>query len=86
LTDWPEFARADPRLLAAVVTRRSVVDGRSVLDPGRWTAAGWNYRRLGQPALPPEGPAPPIGRPGMASVPVSSDVTTRPGVAARLVG
>ena len=34
LTDWPEFARADPRRLAALVSRRSVVDGRGVLDPG----------------------------------------------------
>jgi UDPglucose 6-dehydrogenase len=86
LTDWPEFARADPRRLAALVARRSVVDGRGVLDPGRWSAAGWKYRRLGQPAPPLDGPAPPTGRPGMTRVPVSADVTARPGVAVRLVG
>lgn len=50
LTDWPEFAEADPVALGAAVARRAVVDGRCVLDPARWQAAGWQYRALGRAA------------------------------------
>jgi UDPglucose 6-dehydrogenase len=51
LTDWPEFAGADPEALGAAVARRAVVDGRGVLDPARWQAAGWQYRAPGRAAL-----------------------------------
>ncbi|HWG64044.1 MAG TPA: UDP-glucose/GDP-mannose dehydrogenase family protein [Streptosporangiaceae bacterium] len=50
LTDWPEFADADPGVLGKAVTRRAVVDGRGVLDEARWRAAGWQFRALGRPA------------------------------------
>jgi nucleotide sugar dehydrogenase len=48
LTEWQEFRDADPEVLANVVARRSVVDGRHALDPARWRAAGWRYRALGR--------------------------------------
>jgi len=51
LTDWPEFAEADPVALGTVVARRAVIDGRCVLDAARWRAAGWEYRALGRAAL-----------------------------------
>jgi UDPglucose 6-dehydrogenase len=51
LTDWPEFADADPVALGAAVAHRAVVDGRCVLDPGRWRAAGWRYHALGRAVL-----------------------------------
>ncbi len=35
LTGWPEFSHADPAELAHVVTHRSVINGRNVLDPDR---------------------------------------------------
>jgi len=47
LTEWPEFAGLSPGDLASVVARRNIIDGRSVLDPSQWRAAGWNYRALG---------------------------------------
>lgn len=50
LTDWPEFAEADPHELGRQVARRAVADGRHALDPARWQAAGWRYRALGRPA------------------------------------
>jgi UDPglucose 6-dehydrogenase len=53
LTDWPEFAKLDPEELGAVVGARVIVDGRYMLDPARWRAAGWTYRASGIP-----GPAP----------------------------
>jgi UDPglucose 6-dehydrogenase len=53
LTDWPEFATADPAELGAVVARRAVADGRRVLDPARWRAAGWRYQALGGPRTAP---------------------------------
>jgi UDPglucose 6-dehydrogenase len=53
LTEWPEFAELTPGDLAAVVALRNIVDGRGVLDPVRWRAAGWNYRTLGVVTAPP---------------------------------
>jgi UDPglucose 6-dehydrogenase len=52
LTEWPEFVEADPCELGKVVGQRNIADGRSVLDPDRWLAAGWRYRALGRPDLP----------------------------------
>jgi UDPglucose 6-dehydrogenase len=49
LTDWPEFAAIDPDELASVAAARSIIDGRYVLDPARWRAAGWHYRASGIP-------------------------------------
>jgi len=49
LTEWPQFRALDPHLLAKVVARRQLVDGRNVLDPVRWRDAGWSYRALGRP-------------------------------------
>jgi UDPglucose 6-dehydrogenase len=57
LTDWPEFAEADPVALGKTVARRAVVDGRCILDPARWRAAGWRYQALGRAALETAGPA-----------------------------
>lgn len=50
LTDWPEFARLDPEELGAVTSTRAIVDGRYMLDPAAWRAAGWVYRASGIPA------------------------------------
>jgi nucleotide sugar dehydrogenase len=47
LTEWAEFARLTPDDLATVVARPNIVDGRNILDPAQWQAAGWNYRTLG---------------------------------------
>ena len=49
LTEWPEFADADPDVLGKVVAERNIVDGRNALDPERWRAASWHYRALGRP-------------------------------------
>jgi UDPglucose 6-dehydrogenase len=53
LTEWAEFAELKPADLGAVMARRNIVDGRSVLDPALWRAAGWNYRALGVAPTPP---------------------------------
>lgn len=58
LTDWPEFGEADPEVLGKSVAHRRVVDGRNVLDPARWRAAGWEYRAPGRPAAPVPGRQP----------------------------
>ncbi len=49
LTDWAEFRDADPEVLGKAVASRAVIDGRHVLDPARWQAAGWDYRAPGRP-------------------------------------
>jgi UDPglucose 6-dehydrogenase len=53
LTEWPEFAELKPGDLGTVMARRNIVDGRSVLEPALWRAAGWNYRALGVALTPP---------------------------------
>ena len=49
LTEWAEFRELDPDVLGPVVRARGIVDGRNVLDPGAWRAAGWDVRALGRP-------------------------------------
>jgi UDPglucose 6-dehydrogenase len=49
LTEWAEFKAVQPSALAELVARRNIVDGRNVLDPRQWRAAGWRYRALGRP-------------------------------------
>jgi UDPglucose 6-dehydrogenase len=49
LTEWDEFKSMDPDEIGALVGRRNLVDGRNVLDPVQWRAAGWVYRALGRP-------------------------------------
>jgi UDPglucose 6-dehydrogenase len=51
LTEWAEFREMDPEVLGEVVADRKLVDGRNVLDPVRWRAAGWTYRALGRPQV-----------------------------------
>jgi UDPglucose 6-dehydrogenase len=48
LTDWDEFAGLDPVALKEVVDRPRVLDGRLVLDPDKWRAAGWEFHALGR--------------------------------------
>jgi UDPglucose 6-dehydrogenase len=52
LTEWSEFVELRPDILSSVVARRNIVDGRNVLDPALWRAAGWTYRALGVAADP----------------------------------
>ncbi|HEX7806498.1 MAG TPA: UDP-glucose/GDP-mannose dehydrogenase family protein [Cellulomonas sp.] len=48
-TEWAEYRDLDPAVLGTVVAQRRILDGRNVLDPARWRAAGWTYRALGRP-------------------------------------
>ncbi|WP_377271041.1 UDP-glucose dehydrogenase family protein [Peterkaempfera sp. SMS 1(5)a] len=50
LTEWQEFRQMDPQALGSVVAERRILDGRNVLDPVAWRAAGWTYRALGRPS------------------------------------
>ncbi len=52
LTDWDEFRSIDPVALAEVVAVPRVLDGRLVLDPDKWRAAGWAFHALGRGAVP----------------------------------
>jgi UDPglucose 6-dehydrogenase len=48
LTDWSEFSSLDPVGLADLVSTPRVLDGRLVLDPVKWRAAGWTVYALGR--------------------------------------
>jgi UDPglucose 6-dehydrogenase len=56
LTEWPEFAAADPGVLAKTVARKAVVDARHALDADAWRGCGWDYRAPGRPGNPPGAP------------------------------
>lgn len=49
VTEWPEFRDLDPAAVAALTRGKTVIDGRNVLDPAAWRAAGWTYVGLGRP-------------------------------------
>ncbi len=48
LTEWQEFKALRPTDLDGVVQHRRLVDGRNVLDPAEWRAAGWEFRGIGR--------------------------------------
>jgi nucleotide sugar dehydrogenase len=47
-TEWEQYRELDPVQLATVVREKRMLDGRNVLDPEAWRAAGWTYRALGR--------------------------------------
>lgn len=49
LTEWHQFRALDPSELKALVSVPVMIDGRNVLDPLRWRAAGWTFGALGRP-------------------------------------
>lgn len=49
LTEWQQYRDLDPYELAGMVATTCILDGRNVLDPPKWRAAGWVYRGLGRP-------------------------------------
>jgi UDPglucose 6-dehydrogenase len=48
-TEWKEYRELDPAVVAAKASGHVVIDGRNILDPAAWRAAGWTYRGLGKP-------------------------------------
>ncbi|MCL2092440.1 MAG: UDP-glucose/GDP-mannose dehydrogenase family protein [Micrococcales bacterium] len=48
-TEWTQYRDLDPHALGQVVAHRRMLDGRNVLDPAVWRAAGWTYRGMGRP-------------------------------------
>ncbi|WP_461050920.1 UDP-glucose dehydrogenase family protein [Terrabacter koreensis] len=53
LTAWKEYVAIDPARAKSLVATPRVIDGRNVLNPQRWTDAGWHYRGMGRRAGPP---------------------------------
>jgi UDPglucose 6-dehydrogenase len=51
-TDWSEYKELDPKHFADKVTKKNLIDGRSILQPSLWTKAGWNVFTLGEGNLP----------------------------------
>ncbi|QNE73516.1 nucleotide sugar dehydrogenase [Streptomyces finlayi] len=52
LTEWAEFRRIDPAVLAAAASEPRILDARNALDAPLWRSAGWTVRALGRPAPP----------------------------------
>ncbi len=48
LTPWKEYVSLDPAELLPLVASPVIIDGRNVLDPHRWDAAGWTYLGMGR--------------------------------------
>ncbi len=49
VTEWKEYRDLDPVALKEQVRTPLIIDGRNVLDPDRWRAAGWTYIGMGRP-------------------------------------
>ncbi len=49
LTEWKEYRELDPETFGSTMAHRRILDGRNVLKPKVWRAAGWTYRALGRP-------------------------------------
>lgn len=49
VTEWREYRDLDPAESASHVSSPVIIDGRNVLDPVAWRAAGWTYHGLGRP-------------------------------------
>ncbi len=49
LTEWRQYRELDPHATLALVSAPRILDGRNVLDPAKWRAAGWTYKGLGRP-------------------------------------
>ncbi len=49
LTEWKEYRDLTPEVAARSVHAKNILDGRNVLDPVTWRAAGWNYKGIGRP-------------------------------------
>ena len=48
VTEWTQFRELDPVATARLVNRPTVFDGRNILDPDTWKAAGWAYNGMGR--------------------------------------
>jgi UDPglucose 6-dehydrogenase len=49
VTEWKDYRELDPVATAELVRTKVIIDGRNVLDPVAWRAAGWTYRGMGRP-------------------------------------
>ena len=47
-TEWSEFRELDPAWAGRLVARQRIIDGRNVLPPEKWKAAGWDLKALGR--------------------------------------
>jgi UDPglucose 6-dehydrogenase len=49
VTEWQEYRDLDPEVVGSIVADKVIIDGRNVLSPDQWRAAGWTYRGMGRP-------------------------------------
>ena len=50
VTEWRDYRELDPVAMARLAgAAPTIIDGRNVLQPAAWRAAGWTYRGLGRP-------------------------------------
>lgn len=48
LTEWDDFRWVSPADVAKVISSRSVVDARNLLDRSEWKRAGFDYQGIGR--------------------------------------
>jgi len=53
LTEWDEYRRLEPKKLARIMTGRTIIDYRNLLDGAEVVRQGFRYVRLGRAAAPP---------------------------------
>jgi len=48
LTEWSEFKKVDPKLVAKQMKGRAVFDGRNILNEPDWISSGFELRGVGR--------------------------------------
>jgi len=48
LTEWSEFRKVDPKLVAKQMKSRTVFDGRNILNESDWVASGFELKGVGR--------------------------------------
>ena len=48
LTEWSEFTKIDPSVVRTVMSGRTIVDGRNLLDRSAWQEAGFTHLGIGR--------------------------------------
>jgi UDPglucose 6-dehydrogenase len=49
LTEWQQYRDLTSEAAGNFVRTKNILDGRNVLNPAEWRAAGWNYKGIGRP-------------------------------------
>ena len=48
MTDWPQFTRIDPKIVARLMNEKNIIDTKNLLDKQKYEICGFNILRIGE--------------------------------------